>query len=467
MKILPFVCFLGAATLAGGTFAPLPGRAATPAGMSDLFEDRIRSVVAVEFFVETEIDRRPSAELGVVIDDQGLILVPEHAIPAWVPVNKLKDFKISPLRTRSKFPGEYLGQEPLNGWHFLRVANEELHQATTPVTVYDVAEPRMGEELWGIAVMDQEHDFEPYFLSSRFSLLRELPRNVAFATGPVASPGSLIFTFGGALVGWGGASYLTEAVLHLGNDRIPVAIQGQRESGAYLPAADFLPYLDRVPADPEERTAAWLGVASLQPVEREVAEFLGLDERGGVILSELIEGSPAAQADLASGDVVIAIDGEPIPLYRPRAAVTEHLQREILKRSPGDRVELTLLRDAEEIRSEVELGLQPPTLREAKREYFAKIGLTVREFLLFDGVARRVGAEMNQGLIVQFVRPNGPAHTAGLAVGDWIQEVDGVKISAYDNAVELLAGAEEMERRETVLLVNRNNETSVVRVRLR
>lgn len=464
-------------------FAPVPGVfrctfflalvsapalwAGEPGGIEELFEERIRSVAAVEFFVETEVDRHPSAELGLVADDKGLILLPEHAIPGGVPVGQMKEFKVSPLRSRSEYAAEYLGQEVLNGWHFVRVTDEDFYEVAVPVTAYEIDQPRMGEELWGIAVMDDDFDFEPYYLSSRFSLLRELPQKIGFSMAAVTSPGSLVFSPAGALVGWGGISYLTDAVLHVGHEQIPVAIQGLRESGSFLPAEEFLPYLDHIPEDPLERVAPWIGISSLQPVEPEVAKFLGIADQGGVILSEIIEGSPAAEAGLEKGDIVVAVDGDPIPYYRPHRAVTQHLHREILKRKPGDTLNLTLLRGTEKIDYKVIARLQPRTIREAQREYFSKLGLTVREFLLYDGIARRVGPETDRGLIVQFVRENGPAHTAGLETGDWIQEVDGVAAASYDEAVELVRQAEKDQRREAVFLINRQNETSVVRVRLR
>lgn len=444
---------------------------ATPAAAStleELFETRIRSVVAVEFFVETEIDRRPFSELGLVVDGSGLIVLLDHSIPNWVPIHQLKEFKVLPLRSHAKFDAQYLGQDTLTGWHFLRVDDEELHQRSVPVTTYPTETLRMGQEVWGIAVLDDDFDYDPYFVSSRFSALRELPQKLGLTVSEVASPGSLIFSMEGALVGWAGTSYAREVILHMGDDRrMPVALQGSRESGAFLPVEEFLPYLDRVPASPINRNAPWLGITSLQPVERELAEFLDIVDQSGIILSEIVEGSAAEAGGLEKGDIVIAIDGKPIPYYRPRRAAEQHLQREILKREPGETMGLTLIRGSEHLDREVVIGVLPRSLREAEREYFPEMGLTVREFLVFDGIARRIDPVEQQGLIVQFVRPNGPAQTAGLAVGDWIKEIDGAPVSTYPEAVALVEEAENSDRREAVFMISRQNETSVIRVRLR
>ncbi len=432
----------------------------------ELFESRIRSVVAVEYFVETEIDRRPATELGIVADDDGLIVMQDYAVPGWIPPGQLKEFKVFPLRSRDEFSAVYLGQDTLTGWHFLRVEDPEFHERATPVTSYETARPRLGQEVWGFAVMDKDFDFEPYFIVSRFSLMRDLPRDVGFSVAEVASPGSLIFAADGALLGWATTSFLREGLLHVGEERVPVALQGTRESGSFLPADEVLPFLDRVPADPEERQVPWVGVLGMQSVERELARFMNL-EGSGVVLSEIVEGSPASEADLQRGDVVVAIDGEPIPVFRPHSSSPEYVQLQVLKKAPGDTVSFTVRRGTETLEREVTIGVQPPTVREARREYFSKIGFTAREFLLFDGMARRVGPEPERGLVVQFVRPNSPADSSGLRIGDWIQEVDGTPVSEYAEAIPLLKNAEESEgRREVVLLVNRQNETSVIRVRM-
>src|SRR5690606_26218160 len=114
-------------------------------------------------------------------------------------------------------------------------------------------------------------DFEPYFIVSQFSLMRDLPRDMGFTVSEVASPGSLIFAEDGKWIGWATSSFLREGLLHVGEERIPAAFQGTRESGAFFPADEVLPYLNRVPADPEERTVPWVGVLGMQSVERELA----------------------------------------------------------------------------------------------------------------------------------------------------------------------------------------------------
>jgi Do/DeqQ family serine protease len=53
----------------------------------------------------------------------------------------------------------------------------------------------------------------------------------------------------------------------------------------------------------------WLG-ASLQLVSREIADSLGLDRPAGALITETDDGSPAAEAGLKRGDLIVAIDGQ-------------------------------------------------------------------------------------------------------------------------------------------------------------
>jgi serine protease DegQ len=81
---------------------------------------------------------------------------------------------------------------------------------------------------------------------------------------------------------------------------------------------------------------AFLGVepAELTP---QVAERFDIDTDEGVLVFSVVEGSPAAQAGLRAGDVIIAVDGEPL-------RAVEDLLAALRERSPGDRVELDILR---------------------------------------------------------------------------------------------------------------------------
>jgi len=438
-------------------------RAAAP--VSQLFNERIKCVVAIEFFVKTETGRRPSTVLGLVVDDEGLIMLLDNAIPSWLPPDDFKDFKIYAASDRDPVPGRYLGQDSLSGWHFVR-ADEPLWDQIVPFTSFGSTRPELGDELWGIGIMGKDFDFQPFYLNGRLAVIQKLPQAYGFSVSGVASPGSAVFNREGVFVGWASNPIPQERVLYLENERYNVGIQTTNESGSFFLAEEVLPYIDRVPETPMGRKNPWLGVYGLQPVDKEVASFMSLDDQSAIVVSDVIPNSPAAASGIEARDIIISIDGEQLPKFSPDRVVTGFFERRILEREPGDPLSLGILRGDERIEITASLESQPTTLRESQRQYFTDLGISLREFVIFDRISRRMVETDETGVIANFVRPNSPANTAGLRAGDLIQEIDGEPVVDYQQAVDLMSEIEaDALRTEFVLLVNRNGETSVIRVR--
>ena len=437
------------------------------APLDQLFAERVRSVVAVEYFVETEVDRHPSTVVGMIADSEGLVVLLESAIPGWLPPAQLKDFVIFPPGRSEGTPADYLGQDHLTGWHFLR-ARGGLGEGVVPCSAYPTAEPVVGGEIWGIGIMGKDFEFQPYLLTGHVGLVQRLPQQMGSAVTDIASPGSLVFTRRGELLGWAGSPARHERLLFLENERYTVGIQNPHGSGSFYLASEVLPYLDRVPAAPVGQPIPWLGVIGLQPVDREVVDFLKLGNRSAVVISEVIADGPAARAGVKERDIIIALEGQPLPRFSPDRVVTSYLEREILMREPGDSMTLGLVRGEQHLEITIDVGRQPKSLKEAERRYFPRLGITLRESVLFDLISRRLEGSDERGVVAHFVKPNTPAATAGLRVGDLILEIDGQPADDYAHAIAHVETIEkDSARTEFVMLISRGAETQVIRVRLR
>jgi len=95
----------------------------------------------------------------------------------------------------------------------------------------------------------------------------------------------------------------------------------------------------------------WLGITGLN-ITREVAGQYGLPADRGVLVVNVTLGSPADKAGIERGDIIL-------DLANRRIDTLNDLQRSLLERKPGDRVDVTVLRGARKGRLEVVLERMP------------------------------------------------------------------------------------------------------------
>lgn len=449
------------------------GPQARSADLPSLWAARVKCVVAVEYTVETESERRSMFDYGTVVDSNGTIILPSGSVEANLPPEQLKDFKIYLPGEPAVWHGTYLGQDAFTGWHFIR-AEEKLRPRLVPVTAFAARGaapvPAIGEEVWGIGLRTKEEDFLPYLLKSELALIQSLPERTGTALQEVSGPGLPVFNRDGVLVGLalesGSQQFVEYTQMNRGGET--VLLVDVEESSLFELADEALPNLGRIPASISGRPLAWLGADGLEPMDRDVANFLNLSGQSGAVVSEVLGDSPAEKAGMKGHDIIIAIDGRPLPRFRPDRVVADYIEKEIRRRRPGDLMKLTVLRGPDRIQLSAQLKDAPKLVREARREYFDGLGFTAREFVYGDAIARRLKPGGRPGVVVHFVKPNSPAAIAGLQPDDWIREIDGAPVATFAAAVEKLRaiGADPL-RTECVLLVSHGGDTAVLRLKLR
>jgi serine protease DegQ len=98
-------------------------------------------------------------------------------------------------------------------------------------------------------------------------------------------------------------------------------------------------------------THSYLGITPDQ-VTRQIADQLGLGEARGVLVRDVVEGSPAAEARLQPGDVIVGMD-------EARVDTVEDLFGELRQRRPGTEARLTIIRDGRSQEVTVTLADRP------------------------------------------------------------------------------------------------------------
>jgi len=103
----------------------------------------------------------------------------------------------------------------------------------------------------------------------------------------------------------------------------------------------------------------WLGVA-VRSVTAQTAEQAGLSEPRGAVVEGVVPGSPAERAGLQKGDVVVAVNDQPV-------GGPPDLTRRIATTPPGTRVQIGVIRDRQRKSVAVELGRLPERGQKAPR----------------------------------------------------------------------------------------------------
>ena len=162
----------------------------------------------------------------------------------------------------------------------------------------------------------------------------------------------------------------------------------------------------------------------------------------GVLVTNVVEDSPAASAGIKSGDIIIEVDGQ-------KTSSTAQLRSRIGIKEVGDKVRLTLLRNGDPLQLTVKIGTVKTQQAQADALTPLLQGLRVENNPDGDGV--RVVA----------VAPNSAAAYSGLRVGDVI--VGANKRKVYD--IESLKAALKLSTTSVLLRVDRNGGSLFIVIR--
>jgi Do/DeqQ family serine protease len=162
-------------------------------------------------------------------------------------------------------------------------------------------------------------------------------------------------------------------------------------------------------------TRGYLGVAP-QEITEDMREAIGLSESGGVLIRDVVDGTPAEKAGLKTGDVILKFNGKTI-------TGLEQFRRIVAETEPGTTVPIEIIRDGERKSINVRLKAFPEETAaapEVKKEGKKWLGLTVRDLEREE----KKELEIEQGIVVEEVKEDSPAEEAGIQNGDVINKIN-------------------------------------------
>lgn len=198
----------------------------------------------------------------------------------------------------------------------------------------------------------------------------------------------------------------------------------------------------------------WLGVL-IQEVNKDLADSFGLKKPYGALVAQVIEGSPAEDAGLKTGDVIVEFEGEEIEM-------SSELPHLVGQTKVGRVAKLTVFRDGKEQKIPVTIGELPDADQVAQsskakaQDSENRLGLQVKE------VEKEALGELNLQGGVQVVQVlEGAARAAGIRQGDIIARLNN---QAFDTVKDFFEVVEELPANKAVpaLIIRQGNPSFIV-----
>jgi len=392
----------------------------------------------VEYSVEItndndgETSKRDSNAPGIVVTPSGLVMTHGHMLRQNArPFNIAVTLGAGP--EKKKYEAVLLDKPRDINVVFLRLKSDTPLQL--PAIRFAPAEGlALGAPVALVGMLGDTFDYARSIQEARVSAILDKPRRAycldqmvrfGYIGGPVAdAEGRVVGVLGYDLSREEGGELYTRS----GN---PLIFQ----------ASLFQKYIDSPPGEPKEGQAggeAWLGVMT-QPLTDDLVRYWKLAQDTGILVSMVVEGSPAESVGLRPGDIIAEFNGTPI-----RAKADEDvLDFSKLIRDTGvnKEVELKVLREGQVLSLRATLGTRPRSAREAEEYSDPYFGLTVRE-LTADLRIRLNLPEDVQGVIVRRVESGSAAQLGKMRPGVIILGIGGQpihSIAEFKAALEKMA----------------------------
>jgi serine protease Do len=371
------------------------------------------AVVHIEVVKKQDTQRYQSLGSGLIIDQSGYILTNEHVVDKYVDVTVT-------LQSNREYPAEVLGADKLTDLALIRIDVPEgvkLHAAR----LGNSDSLQVGE--WVIAVgnpygFDRTVSFGIVSGKGRVLNIQSSTQllNNFIQTDAAIAPGSS----GGPLV-------------NLRGEVIGINSRGMGQTqGFTIPINVAIDVRDKLlKSGSIER--GWIGIV-MQPLNRSYARYLKQPEMEGVLIPDVIEGSPADKAGIKPGDVLLSYGD--IKLSAEKDDDLNKLTLIIAQTQVGTEKELSIFRGGENKKIKIKVGEQPKVKAD---EFETQFGFTVKE--ITEDMYRTYLLQTRDGVYVSFVDVGTVADKGDLIDGDVITAVNNRQAPDFKTFKELINAA--------------------------
>ena len=362
------------------------------------------AVVHIEVVHKSGQIKYKSLASGLIVDEQGYILTNDHV------VDKAQSITVT-LPSKIEYPAEIIGTDKQTDLAVIKIKTEESLFVPELGNSDDV---KVGE--WVVAVgnpygFDRTVSFG--IVSGKGRVFPYLPIenqliNDFIQTDAAIDPGSS----GGPLVNLKGEVIGINSIGFGRGQGFTIPMNTANEVKNKLLTTGTI---DR----------GWIGIA-IQPVSRDYAKYYNQPDLEGILISDVIPNSPAEEAGLLPGDVIVEYMDEKVSAEKEEDL--NKFQFLVSQTKVGEPAQLEIVRSGSSMNVEVEIARQPKVKAD---EYETDFGFTVKE--ITDAIYRQYMLDDKEGVLVSFVEVGGVASTAQLEEDDIIKKVENFEIKNLDD----------------------------------
>jgi serine protease Do len=385
-------------------------------------------------------EREQALGSGVIITPDGTILTNNHVIDGAT------DIKVQ-LSDKREFLAKLVGADPKSDVAVLKIEGKDL--PTLPLG--DSSQLNVGDLIFAIGDpfgVGETATMGIVSATGRSRLGIEDYENF-IQTDAAINPGNS----GGAMIDiHGNLVGINTAILSHGGSG------GNEGVGFAIPMSMAKPVMDQILAHGKV-IRGYLGV-HIQDFSPELAKSFNFNQSGGVLIGDVSANTPAANAGLKKGDVIVKLNGQ-------AESDSNDLRNTISQMSPGTQVKLDIWRDGKVQPFTVTLGELPKDKETAESSDDSSSGEI--QGIDVQDLTPEISQQLNlpsgtHGVVVTSVDPASAAAAAGINRGDLIQEINHKPVTSASQYKQLMSGA---SGQPILLLINRGGITSFVVVEAR
>jgi serine protease Do len=372
---------------------------------------------------------------GFVVDPSGIVVTNNHVIAE-------ADEIFVNFQDGTKLKAELIGRDPKTDLAVLRVKPKA---PLKHVNFADSDKVRVGE--WVIAIGN------PFGLGGSVTVGVVSARNRDINSGPYddfiqtdaainrGNSGGPLFNMAGDVIG------INTAIFSQTGGSIGI--------GFAIPANTVAPLIKQL-RDSGEIQRGFIGV-SIQPVDDQIAESLGLSGTAGALIAGIGENGPAAKSGMQVGDVVIRFDGREVREMRnlPRIVAGTEIGKTVdvvvIRKGKEETLKLTVQKLVEpDQKPQRQTKAEPP----APQRPAATRPLGLELAALNEELRRRYKLRDNlKGLVVTAVDPESNAAEQNIEAGQIVLQVQGESVTSTAEFQQRLESLRKSGKKSALLLL--------------